>query len=318
LQQALLTGRSELRPETFASRIVVANGRATGVELIDRDGDRSTVATDQVVLAAGGFETPRLLLLSGFEHPLIGRHLMFHFQTYAVGKLPMRLHGQRGRSVTHVHDDHLVPDDSSRRAAREAGLPWFKGGMVEHGAAAHPLMEARAAPWGPKHKEFMRESAMREHLVAFTMQGEDLPQPTNRVDLDPAVRDARGFPVARITFLPHRHELVASEYYGAQLVECLKLAGAEWAFAHTSPNPDGKDIGGFDSPISISRHITGTVRMGTDPATSVCDAWGRLHDAPNVLIADSSPFPTGAGYGPTLTLVALAIRNARALVDGAG
>ena len=49
--------------------------------------------------------------------------------------------------------------------------------------------------------------------------------------------------------------------------------------------------------------------MGTDPATSVCDEWGRLHDVPNVVVADSSPFPTGAGYGPTLTLVALAIRN---------
>jgi choline dehydrogenase-like flavoprotein len=53
--------------------------------------------------------------------------------------------------------------------------------------------------------------------------------------------------------------------------------------------------------------------MGTDPATSVCDEWGRLHDVPNVVVCDSSPFPTGAGYGPTLTLVALSIRNSRAL-----
>jgi choline dehydrogenase-like flavoprotein len=53
--------------------------------------------------------------------------------------------------------------------------------------------------------------------------------------------------------------------------------------------------------------------MGTDPHTSVCDPWGRVHAVPNVLIADSSLFPTGAGYGPTLTLVALAIRNVRAL-----
>jgi choline dehydrogenase-like flavoprotein len=47
----------------------------------------------------------------------------------------------------------------------------------------------------------------------------------------------------------------------------------------------------------------------------VCDRWGRLHDVPNVTIADSSVFPTSAGYGPTLTLVALAIRNSRALLD---
>jgi paromamine 6'-oxidase/6'''-hydroxyneomycin C oxidase/2'-deamino-2'-hydroxyparomamine 6'-oxidase len=57
----------------------------------------------------------------------------------------------------------------------------------------------------------------------------------------------------------------------------------------------------------------GTLRMGSDPATSVCDGWGRLHEVPNVVVADSSPFPMGSGYGPTLTLVALAIRNARAL-----
>jgi choline dehydrogenase-like flavoprotein len=53
--------------------------------------------------------------------------------------------------------------------------------------------------------------------------------------------------------------------------------------------------------------------MGTDPATSVCDEWGRVHSTPNVVICDSSPFPTSTGYGPTLTLVALAVRTARAL-----
>jgi choline dehydrogenase-like flavoprotein len=318
LRRALMSGRAELRPETFASRIHVANGRATGVECVGRDGRVSTVGTRHVVLAAGGLETPRLLLLSGFEHPMIGRHLMFHFQTWVVGKMPMRLHGHKGRSVTHVHDDHMVPDEASLRAARDAGLPWFKGGMVEHAGSAHPVMEAKLAPWGPLHKQAMRESTMREHLMAFCMQGEDLPQATNVVDLDPKIRDARGYPVARITYQPHRHEMVASQYYGEKLVACLRSAGAEWAFAHTSPNPEGADLGGFDSPISRSSHVAGTTRMGVDPATSVCDPWGRLHDAPNVVIADSSPFPTGSGYGPTLTLIALAIRNARALADSRG
>jgi choline dehydrogenase-like flavoprotein len=58
--------------------------------------------------------------------------------------------------------------------------------------------------------------------------------------------------------------------------------------------------------------------MGHDPATSVCDGWGRVHDVPNVVVADSSVFPTGAGYGPTLTLVALAIRNTTALASQRG
>ena len=64
--------------------------------------------------------------------------------------------------------------------------------------------------------------------------------------------------------------------------------------------------------MPISRHVAGTARFGTDPSSSVCDPWGRLWEAPNVMIADSSLFPTGSGYGPTLTLVALSLRNSRA------
>ena len=43
------------------------------------------------------------------------------------------------------------------------------------------------------------------------------------------------------------------------------------------------------------------------------DRWQRLHDCENVICTDSSVFPTSTGYGPTLTIVALAIRAARAL-----
>jgi len=57
----------------------------------------------------------------------------------------------------------------------------------------------------------------------------------------------------------------------------------------------------------------GTVRMGTDPATSVVDPTQRVHGVENVLVTDSSVFPTSAGYGPTLTLVALAARAAHLL-----
>jgi choline dehydrogenase-like flavoprotein len=57
----------------------------------------------------------------------------------------------------------------------------------------------------------------------------------------------------------------------------------------------------------------GTARMGDDPRTSVCDRWQRLHDVENVMVADSSVFPTSTGYGPTLTIVTLAIRAARAM-----
>jgi choline dehydrogenase-like flavoprotein len=315
LRRALMTGKAELRPQSMVSKILMENGQATGVEWIDAEGERHVEKAGHIVLAAGATETPRLLLLSGLENPEIGRNLMYHFQTLTFGQLPMRLHAHKGRSVTHLQDDFILVDDESRAAAKAAGLPWFKGGLVEHGGAAHPMLESKFYPWGPEHKDMMRASPMRDHMVGFTMQGEDMPQSANRIDLDPEVRDIFGLPVARITYEPHRHEVAASEYYGPKLEAILNEAGAIWARTATSPHvgPEMRQGSFTSSSIPASRHVVGTARMGTDPATSVCDEWGRLHEVPNVVVCDSSPFPTGAGYGPTLTLVALSIRNSRAL-----
>ena len=90
----------------------------------------------------------------------------------------------------------------------------------------------------------------------------------------------------------------------------MEAAGCEAAFVGTSITggnytalPDTGvltatecvQFGGYIAPVPISRHVMGTARMGTDPATSVVDPWGRLHDVPNVLVADSSVFVTEEG-----------------------
>ena len=88
----------------------------------------------------------------------------------------------------------MVEDDAAAAAAKEAGLPWIRGGLVEHSGGGTPMMEARHSPWGKLHAEVMRQSNFREHMWAFIMQGEDLPYETNAVDLSPSIRDARGLP----------------------------------------------------------------------------------------------------------------------------
>jgi choline dehydrogenase-like flavoprotein len=157
---------------------------------------------------------------------------------------------------------------------------------------------------------------MRDHFLGLVMQGEDLPQAANRVDLDPSIRDIRGIPVARTTYEPHRHEVVASEHHGARLAAIIREAGVRYPIVASSPTTTGELMSEHPdiSVVPVSRHVAGTARMGRDPRTSACDEWGRLWEAPNVLIADSSVFPTISGYGPTLTIVALAIRNVHALL----
>ena len=312
LTKTMATGRAELMAETCVSRIRTEGRRATGVDYIGPDGVERSMDAKVIIVAGGAIETPRLLLLSGLEHPTLGRHLMVHFQTIVVGHFKdLRLHPHKGRSVTHVHDDAMVQDDASRAAAAEGDLPWIRGGLVEHAGGGHPIMEARHSPWGRLHAQVMRDSSLRNHMWAFIMQGEDLPYPTNTVDLSPSIRDVRGLPVARVTYQPGRHELVASKHHGKILESVLNEMGAEWTLHTSSP---GVDKGGLGmSVIPESRHVIGTARMGDDPATAVVDKWGRVHALDNLVVADSSVFTTSTGYGPTLTLVALAARAAHHL-----
>lgn len=81
---------------------------------------------------------------------------------------------------------------------------------------------------------------MRERLLGFCMQGDDLPQFTNTVDLDQAVTDIWGLPVARTTYQLHTHELVASRHHGARLAQIMNEAGAERILTATSPKTTGE------------------------------------------------------------------------------
>jgi choline dehydrogenase-like flavoprotein len=323
LQRALRTGRCDLRPDAYVTDIVLdtSGRRATGVRYLDLTGHpdpavREVRASRAVVLAAGAFETPRLLLQNRLGGDLVGRFLTYHFQTFVVGIFPGSTGGERGRSVTHLHDDLMIDTPELRAAAAAAGLPWLRGGVVEHGSREGPIGEALTYPAGKAHLRAMTDSALRRRLWAFTVQGEDLAQTGNRVDLDPTVRDVWGRPAGRVTYRPHRHELAASAY-AIPIHEAVMLdAGAQAAFSATSPPQGDLDLHAESSPLGIapsSRHVMGTARMGRDRATSVVSPEQRLWDVDNVLVCDASVFVTSSGYNPTLTLSALAHRAATLL-----
>jgi choline dehydrogenase-like flavoprotein len=74
----------------------------------------------------------------------------------------------------------------------------------------------------------------------------------------------------------------------------------------------------FELMPGFGWHQLGTARMGTDPATSVVDSWSRLHESPNVIVADASVFVTGSSLNPTATACALALRATEHLLATRG
>ena len=325
LRRALLAG-AKLATRAMVTKIgATATGRATHVEyLAGAELRPARIDADVVVLAASAIESARIALLStSAAHPgglgnrsgRVGRTLCFHASTFASAILPQRLHPHRGRSPTHVMMEPCLPVTDSW-LARRAGLPYLRGGVVEIGGSPQLIDEALAYEQVPflrrsRHKELMRGSSLRDRMVGCQMLAEDLPQLANRVDLDPTLRDVYGLPVARITYSPHRHDLLASLYWARKLRQICVATGAERALVYPAA------LGWASDPTANNtRHVSGTLRMGNDPASSITDAFGRLHDAENVVVCDGSLFPTSGAMNPTLTILALALRNATALAHG--
>jgi choline dehydrogenase-like flavoprotein len=329
LRRALLTNRCQVRYNARALWIANDGGHADGILYRDDAGILHTAIADAYLLAASPIESARLCLLSrrpngaalGNASDQVGRNLMFHLQTLVNGFMPQRVHGQRGRAITHGLSDTrgVEPGGEAVRVFDDDGTPRVAlGGIVEFGCSqglsitddgfvmAFELQQTGSAlRYGPGLKNALRDGALTQHLVSAIMQAEDAPQLRNRVDLDPIVKDVFGYPVARVTYRPHAFEIQARLFYEPILKQLLENAGATRVFLAPCDtllrNPP------------VSRHIMGTLRMGSDPATSVTNADGRFHDVDNLYACDGSLFPTSSGYNPTLTIIATALKIAHRL-----
>jgi len=139
-------------------------------------------------------------------------------------------------------------------------------------------------------------------LISF---GEDLPQRSNRIDLDPDHVDALGIPLPRITHRSHPNDVILARYFEERMTELAQASGAVRTYVYD-----------FTKVKGGTGHIMGTCRMGTDPARSVVDRDCRSHEVPNLYVPDGSCFPTSAGYNPTLTIFANADRAVTRFLEG--
>jgi len=324
LRRALQTGRADLRPLTQVLQVQYTRRRATGVSYVDPQGRLGGESADVVVLACSAILSPHLALLSGLPDPYgrIGTRIMFQnfYDGFAVF-LNQRVHAYKRRDCTQVvFDFNAAGFPGSRAVARLAGLPYLRAGLCESGGSQFPIAEADYYQkilgilpgvqfFGRPFKELMRASLLRDRLAGVDCFATDMPYLTNNVTLDPTIKDINGQPAPRITYQIGKFEKILQDFFVPLLAAMCGASGAQLFAA--IPQSIANSLGDVAPPSS--EHTMGGMQMGVNPATSVVDGSGRMHEMDNVYVADSSVFATSGGSNPTLTIMAVALRIARGL-----
>ena len=275
--------------------------RIAAIRFRRRDGSEGRAVGRVFVIAAHAIETPRLLLASrspaapdgaanGSDQ--VGRNLMDHPTQLSWALADEPVWPYRGplstSGIENLRDGAFRKDRPAFRIEiGNDGWSWPTGAPVSTAADLANLgMKGKALD-----AELVRVTSRHIRLASLT---EQLPDPENRVTLDPETKDFYGVPVPRIAYRIDdftRAGLAAARAAHDDIFDRLGVTG-------TTHSPDFQGAG----------HIIGTARMGRDPRSSVVDRTLNCHDHPNMFILGSTVFPTSATGNPTLTIAALSLR----------
>ncbi|MGY2049018.1 GMC family oxidoreductase [Methylobacterium sp. JK268] len=289
------TGNLEVRPNCMAIRIEHdASGKVTGVVYADEKGQLQRQKARIVAVAGNSIESPRLLLNSAstlFPDGLanssgqVGRNYMRHMTGSVYGVFEKSVHMYRGTTMAGIIRDEARHDPSRG----------FAGGYeMETLSLGLPFMAAFLNPggWG---RPFTSAMEQYPRMAGMWLVGEDLAQETNRITLDPVQKDKHGMPVAHVHFDDHPNDVAMRNHAYRQGASVYEAVGATVTYP-TPPYP--------------STHNMGTNRMSAKPRDGVVNKFGQTHDVKNLFVSDGSQFTSGAACNPTLTIVALALRQA--------
>jgi len=283
----LLTNAYVSRLETDAS------GRSVSCVHVIRDNKPEQYSADIVVSACGALSSALLLLRSANDiHPhglangsdQVGRNYMRHDMSVVMAILKEPNHTVFQKTLA-LSDYYFRSDDWDYPLGLIQMCATSHGEQIRGEAPLQALMPFM--PGLPFRK-------MAEHSIDFWLQSEDLPRPENRIF----------YAGDRVVLDLQEGHLESAKRLRAKLQELTVPLGA-------FPKLIDRDLYlGKDIPIGGTAHQAGTLRFGTDPATSVLDLDCKAHELDNLYVTDASFFPSIGAVNPTLTIIANALRVA--------
>ena len=290
---------AEVLDRTEAQRILVENGRATGV-VARVPGGEITVRAPMVALAGGSILSPAVLQRSGIAQGVAGQTLHIH---------PVV-------AVSGIYGEPMSPWSGVPQSVMSdayAGVAGAWGFRIE-AAPTHPGLIASGFPWWDSagHREAM---VLAGRIASFLAIVRD--RGTGRVD---AGRD--GTVTVRYAPGPQDRELL--RLAALELARLHRAAGAERIVPLVTPPLEWRRGRPFEPwldalkarPIASNRvllftaHQMSSCRIGLSPRTSVADPDGQVHGVRGLWVTDSSAMPSASGVNPMLSLMALAHRTA--------
>ncbi|WP_075938332.1 GMC oxidoreductase [Halosegnis longus] len=294
-----------------------ASGEQVTRAVYVREGSERELTADRFVLAAGGIEIPRLLLLSADDsHPdglangsgAVGRYFHEHVFAGTGGRIdePTRQnHVGFITSESHQFYDEpgagteTIPDSDEPLAPFKLEFLNYGGPSGTGQAIVRRALSSDS--WGDDLLAELREGYGNQ-LAMGGLVGQP-PRAENRIRLDEGTTDDHGNPVPEIQWTldeTTKRTIRRATEIQRHIFEAVG-ARIEW---QTTPKTTGP-----------AAHHMGTTRMSSDPESGVVRPDCRTHEVSNLWVASSSVFPNGGALNPTLTIAALALLCADSVAE---
>jgi choline dehydrogenase-like flavoprotein len=305
--------------ECTVDRVVVADGRAVGVELL-RGGKREAIAArGEVVISGGAMASPGILERSGIgdasrlaalgiplvhHSPEVGEGLIEHRGLIMQWKLKRdvsqnkQFHGWRLLRSTLQY--YLFRSGPMASAAYEIG-GWFRTSPTLNRPDAQVLIAPFSFDFAKNRKDVERFPGM--HVVVYSLR------PTSRGSIHIATRDpdaVAGFQPNYRANDPDRRSMVGAVRVVRDYVRSQPLADlvGEETMPGSAYESDDEILRAYDRFGTCAYHAVGSCRMGKDPQ-SVVDPALRVRGVDRLRVIDTSimpSIPAGNTQGPTMAM----------------
>ena len=267
------------------------------------------------IIALGTIESARLALntFDGSGIPTFGRmgkNLMAHLRSNLTFRVPRTAIPGLSAAVQELQTSAMFV--KGRAMKGNSFLGHFHLQITASGGGSSVGSEDELFRKIPDIDFYEALQASTDTHVAIAIRGigqmsaDDLSNPDpnhSNVSLDPALVDEYGVRRARVTMAKSQADNDLWDAMDAAIIKVAQIFGAP---ATVTPSRDG---------LGTTHHETGTLSMGSDPATSVTDGDGRLHHTENLYAAGPCLFPTIGSPNPMLTGIALARRTGDRIIN---